>query len=186
MVTKQKNSSRKRTVSPLSGIIAVLSLVAVVFLCPPKLKPMAYRPYNPVHLSNGLKNEIAASVEGMTDIQVVKYSKNKTRELLTFSPEQEPFDDSRVTKAHCVGYAQVLATILNYAFNRERMPNSARPVVGQVYWMGYNLHNLSEYLPLRLRNFTKDHDFVEVQGRDKKVYVDASLNLIEIHRTNLK
>lgn len=132
MIAKQKDNSRKRTVAVLSAIIAVLVLVAVAFLRPPKMQPIAYRTFTPVHLSNGLKNEIAESVEGMTDIQIVKYSKNKTRELLTFSTNQEPFDDSRVTKAHCVGYAKVLATILNYAFECEHMSYSARPVEGQV------------------------------------------------------
>lgn len=79
-------------------------------------------------------------------------------------------------KANCVGYAQLTSAIINYAFQVKKLPYKAKPVVGKVYLFGIDLNNVAQkILPKKHRSFFKDHDFVEVDLRDKTVYVDSSL-----------
>ena len=116
----------------------------------------------------------------MNQREIVLYCNEKTQEKLTFSTKCEKFDDRKKTKMHCVGYAQVLSTICNYAFSVNSMKGKAKPVVGLVYMGGMNLNAYSCLLLEKWKNFTKDHDFVEVTLIDgKTMFVDASLDVVQ-------
>ncbi|MBD5356080.1 MAG: hypothetical protein HDR88_03625 [Bacteroides sp.] len=137
------------------------------------------RNYKPVILSQQLKNEIRENTANLNTYEIIKYCNDKTQKLLTFSTKCEPFDDRKVTKMHCVGYAQVYATICNYAFHVNNINGSAKPVVGSVKYNDVNLNSYSKYLPKKWADFTKDHDFVEVKIGNSTYYVDAILNIIQ-------
>ncbi len=143
-----------------------------------QLQKERYRPYTPVTLSKEFKQEIKDNTRDLSAYDIILYCNKKTQDLLTFSTKCEPFDDRKVTKMHCVGYARVYATICNYAFGINNIKGKASPVVGYVKWNGVNLNDFSKLLPKDMRNFTKDHDFVEVAYEDKIIYVDPSLNII--------
>ena len=144
------------------------------------LKKIRYRNYVPVTLSKEFKQEISKDTKGLNERDIVIYCNKKTQEKLTFSTKCEKFDDSKKTKMHCVGYAQVLATICNYAFSVNGIKGSAKPVVGYVLLNGMNLNDYSNLLPEKWKNFTKDHDFVEIKLSDGKIiYVESSLDIIK-------
>lgn len=144
------------------------------------LKKVRDRTYNPISLSKGFKKKILDETRGMNEREIVIYCNEKTQDILTFSTKCEKFDDRKKTKMHCVGYAQVLSTICNYAFSVNGIKGKAKPVVGQVYMNGMNLNEYSKLLPEKWKNFTKDHDFVEVILSDgKTMYVDASLDIVQ-------
>ena len=70
-------------------------------------------------------------------------------------------------EANCVGYAQYSSAVLNYAFSYKGFSSTARPVVGQIYLYGLNIHPLMlSVLPDNLTSFFKDHDFVEIQKNE--------------------
>ncbi|MBD5367391.1 MAG: hypothetical protein HDR82_10425 [Bacteroides sp.] len=78
-------------------------------------------------------------------------------------------------KANCVGHAQPTSAIINYAFQVKMLPYKAKPVVGKVYLFGIDLNNVAQkILPKKHRPFFKDNDFVEVDLKDKTVFVDSS------------
>ncbi len=164
-------------------ILLTISALIVVFIVAAEgltLRKTSYRPFTPVSLSKEFKQEIKEATKGKSEDEIVRYCNDKTQKLLTFSTKCEPFDDRKVTKMHCVGYARVLATICNYAFSANGINATAKTVVGQVYLNGINLNDYSKLLPTKLKNFTKDHDFVEVTLSNKKlIYVDSSLDIIQ-------
>ena len=167
---------KKLTVTLLLLIMSVVYLYAEGL----SLKKIRDRGYNPVSLSKNFRQKIAEDTKGLNERDIVLYCNKKTQEKLTFSTKCEKFDDSRKTKMHCVGYAQVLSTICNYAFSVNGMKGRAKPVVGHVYLNGMNLNEWSGLLPEKWKNFTKDHDFVEVILADgKTMYVDASLDIVQ-------
>ena len=160
--------------------IIILVIIVAVSICiaMPQLEKQKYREYNPVALSSTLKQEREANTINLTAYDIIKYSNKKTNELLRFSTKCEPFDDRKVTKMHCVGFARVYSTICNYAFKVNHINGRAIPVVGIVKWNGINLNSFSKYLPQKWNNFTKDHDFVEVNYDNYTFYVDPTLNII--------
>ena len=161
-------------------LLLFLSSVFCLYAEGLSLKKLRDRGYNPVTLSKDFRQKITEDTKGLKERDIVLYCNKKTQEKLTFSTKCEKFDDSRKTKMHCVGYAQVLSTICNYAFSVNGIKGKAKPVVGLVYLNGMNLNEYSGLLPEKWKNFTKDHDFVEVTFADgKTMYVDASLNIVQ-------
>lgn len=159
-------------------IILFIIVAGCISIAIPELKKQKYREYDPVTLSSTLKQEIEANTINLTAYDIIKYSNEKTNELLEFSTKCETFDDRKVTKMHCVGFARVYSTICNYAFKVNHINGKAVPVVGIVKWYGVNLNSFSKYLPQKWKNFTKDHDFVEVNYDNFTFYVDPTLNII--------
>lgn len=163
-------------------LILILLLTAGVCISAANLslKKIRDRGYRPVSLTKEFRQKIAEDTKGLDERDIVLYCYKKTQDLLTFYPVCEKFDDRRKTRMHCVGYAQVLATICNYAFSVNGIKGKANPVVGHVYLNGINLNQYSGLLPEMLKNFTKDHDFVEVRLSDGNImYADASLNIVQ-------
>ena len=161
-------------------LLLLITSVICVYAEGLSLKKLRDRGYNPVTLSKDFRQKISEDTKGLDERDIVLYCNKKTQEKLTFSTKCEKFDDSRKTKMHCVGYAQVLSTICNYAFSVNGMKGKAKPVVGLVYMCGMNLNAYSGLLPEKWKNFTKDHDFVEVTLSDgKTMFVDASLDIVQ-------
>lgn len=120
----------------------------------------------PIELNQSLKERIQEETQGMNKAEVIDYSVKLTAKLLTFSATQEKLGDNKKSKANCVGYARLCASICNYGFRLNHIQAKAKPVVGYVYLWNINLcklisHNTSGKLSL----FTKDHDFVDVDGK---------------------
>ena len=161
-------------------LLLLLSAVFCMYAEGLSLKRIRDRGYNPVSLSKNFIQKIAEDTRGLGEREIVIYCNKMTQEKLTFSTKCEKFDDKKKTKMHCVGYAQVFSTICNYAFSVNKIKGSAQPVVGHVYMNGMNLNDYSKLLPEKWKNFTKDHDFVEVTLSDgKTIFVDASLDIVQ-------
>lgn len=170
-----KNNGWKKAILILICLLALFCVTTAI----PILKKERDRTYNPVHLSEKLKQDIKEDTQYLPPYKIVVYCKEKTQELLKFSTKCEHFDDQRVTKMHCVGYAQVCSTICNYAFKVNNIKGYAKPVVGYVEWNGINLNKFSKFLPGKWKNFTQDHDFVEIEyENDYKLYVDPLLDIV--------
>ena len=124
------------------------------------------RKTEPIELSQSLKGRIQKETQGMDKAEVIDYSVKLTAKLLTFSATQGKLGDNKKSKANCVGYARLCASICNYGFRQNHIQAKAKPVVGYVYLWNVNLcklisHNTSGKLSL----FTKDHDFVDIDGK---------------------
>ena len=79
-------------------------------------------------------------------------------------------------QANCIGYARYCAAVSNYIAKREHLDLRAKPVVGQVYWMGINVCGLlKDAVPARYKGFVKDHDFVEFTKSKKILYEDPCM-----------
>lgn len=143
-----------------------------------KLVKLKCRPYEPVTMSSTLKKEVRKETNGMTAANLALYCHDKTRTLLTFTLRNHKFDDTKTTGMNCVGYAQVCATLCNYAFTVNGIKAMAKPVVGNVEMAGINLNSFAALMPGRVYNFTKDHDFVEIVCQGKSFYIDPSLDII--------
>ena len=134
-----------------------------------------------IPLSTSIKEEIRMNTERKNIEEIIDYCVDFTASKLRFTTKAQVIDlDNSISKTHCVGYAKTCASICNYAFQANNVPATAKPVVGQVYF---------KYLPLNvcevlsgigrligsqsMINFTKNHDFVEINTNTKKIYVDA-------------
>jgi hypothetical protein len=69
-------------------------------------------------------------------------------------------DMYKTKKAHCVGYASFFATTCNYLLKKYHLGDrwTAKPQIGQIYFMGTNIHKYFE------SSFFKDHDFVTIEN----------------------
>ena len=77
---------------------------------------------------------------------------------------------------YCMLKYQLL--LCNYAFQVNHIDATAYPVVGDVTFAGINLCSLVSSIfsfNNRLKNFTKDHDFVEIKSPNFDIYVDACI-----------
>lgn len=124
------------------------------------------------HLSQSMKGKIQSETVGMNCNGIIRYSMNLTDELLTFTR----YNDVHNGKANCIGYAQVGASICNYAMQGNGYKYKAKPVVGYVHLFGINLCKVGNIIaPKKYKNFIKDHDFVEIKIEDNTIYFDPSL-----------
>lgn len=122
--------------------------------------------------NKSLQEEIIKETKNLTPEEIRKYSIKKTAKILSFTVKND-LDNGN---ANCVGYAQMLAGISNYAFRINGYNSSARPVVGYVKLLGANLCYILKWcMPTkRWENFVKDHDFVEYHIDGQTIYCDAS------------
>ena len=123
-------------------------------------------------LDKVLKTDIKEESSGLSTDEIRSYSIKKTAKLLSFSIK----NNLSKGKANCVGYAQLCASICNYAFQINGIKAQAKPVVGYVMFYGINVCNVLKCcMPnKRSENFVKDHDFVEFQINGQTIYADAS------------
>lgn len=162
---------KKRTIIILvvAGIVAAMAW-STTFL---SLSPAYYRDYKPVTLSDKEKMVIAESTQKLDKWGIVNQAIVFCAKKLRFAAHNHIASG----EANCVGYAQLCATVCNYAFDAHGIPCKARPVVGSVRWLGIDLCNWAyRLMPQKYKGFVKDHDFVEIDwDGDKTLYVDPCL-----------
>lgn len=157
---------QKRMIFLVIGILLCIYAVFKICTCNISLSRIKDRNTEPIELSQSLKERIQEETQGMDKAEIIDYSVSLTAKLLTFSATQGKLGDNKISKANCVGYARLCASICNYGFRKNYIQAKAKHVVGYVYLWNINLcklisHNTSGKLSL----FTKDHDFVEVDGK---------------------
>ena len=144
--------------------IGVALMILVVMLMPISFVKTSDRGATHDYFPEELKGRIKAETVGFSDEEIVAYSLELTAELLRFS-----WDNSlRNGKANCVGYAQLCSNICNYAFAVSHSEARTKPVVGYIRICGFNVCQLAHFFAPtgRLKNFVKNHDFVEYHHRD--------------------
>lgn len=137
-----------------------------------------YNRYGSITIPQFQKEIIKSKTKNMSKDEIIDYSVKLTAKTLKFSDKCSPVTFNKETNAHCVLYAKVLASVCNYAFQVNHINATAYPVVGDVTLSGFNLCSLvSSVLSFnnRLKNFTKDHDFVEIKSPTSDIYVDACI-----------
>lgn len=127
---------------------------------------------NPYYPTSPLLSEIREDTKGMSAEEIRVYSVKKTAWTLSFAVK----NNLSKGEANCIGYAQMCASISNYAFRVNEINASAKPVVGYVMFYGINLCDVLKWcMPSkRWENFVKDHDFVEYHIDGQTIYCDAS------------
>jgi hypothetical protein len=95
---------------------------------------------------------------------IVKLGLSITSKQLNFSADKNEIDPNRLISsktAHCVGYASFFATTCNYLLDKNNLANkwTAKPQVGQLYFLGINVHKHFN------SSFFKDHDFVAIENK---------------------
>lgn len=123
-----------------------------------------------IELPTELQEEIILETKNLSDLKIINYCVEKTAQILKYSSQESTNIILPISKAHCVTYAKVCATMCNTAFKAHGIPSKAHCVVGYVETSGINLckflYNLfnSTYLI--------NHDFVEIRTSDTIIYVD--------------
>jgi hypothetical protein len=116
-----------------------------------------------------------SSVYIMDCNDVMHYSVKYTANNLKFSEKNE-LDKG---KANCIGYAQYCSAVANFLYKHSTIKSEykAKPVVGVLKIAKLDLCKVvSSIMPnSKLRNFTKDHDFVEFDMDGDTIYVDPCL-----------
>lgn len=131
---------------------------------------IADRPQTVSILTNFQKQRIREETKGMTEKQIMDYSLKTTSKMLSFSKK----NNISKGKANCIGYAKLCSDICNYAFYENQIKASAKPVVGYIKILGFNVHPVVQKLtPESMKNFVKDHDFVEITPNH--TFIDPSL-----------
>lgn len=131
---------------------------------------IADRPQTVSILTNSQKQQINEETKGMTEKQIVNYSLKTTAQMLSFSKKNNILKG----KANCVGYAKLCSEICNYAFQKNQIKASAKPVIGYIRILGFNIHPIAQKLmPKNMKDFVKDHDFVEIMP--KHIHIDPIL-----------
>lgn len=118
--------------------------------------------------NNKLVDYIDASVDKQADTdieQIIKLGLSITSGQLNFTADKNYIDPNKLISsktAHCVGYASFFATTCNYLLKEYNLSDrwSAKPQVGQLYFLGTNIHTYFD------SSFFKDHDFVTVENKE--------------------
>ena len=114
-----------------------------------------------------LTNYIDANNDRLTDPdikQIITLGLSITKSQLNFTADNNDIDPNKLITsktAHCVGYATFFATTCNYLLDKNTLSDTwiARPQVGQLYFLGSNIHNYFN------STFSKDHDFVTIENK---------------------
>lgn len=154
------------------GIVLVATLIVVVMLIPFRLRKTAGRNGVAVELAKADKMQIDRETKCVDEDEAVRYAIRFTVDRFRYAEH----DDLPQGKANCIGYARYCAAVCNYISTREQLYLRAKPVVGQVYWLGINVCGLLRVLaPPRYKGFVKDHDFVEFTKSGEVIYEDPCL-----------
>ncbi|MBK8850507.1 MAG: hypothetical protein IPN73_10155 [Saprospiraceae bacterium] len=94
---------------------------------------------------------------------IIKLALSITSEKLNYTANKNDNDPNKLIttqKAHCVGYAAFFTTTCNYLLAKNNLSNqwTAKPRIGQLYFLGTNVH------PYFHSSFFKNHDFVTIEN----------------------
>lgn len=107
---------------------------------------------------------------------IIKLSLKLTSGNLTFTNgenEKDPNELITSKDANCIGYAAFFSAVCNELFEKYGLQDwTAKPQIGQLYFLGVNMH------PYIKSPFFRDHDFVIIENRvnGEVLAVDPSLN----------
>lgn len=108
---------------------------------------------------------------------IIKLGLSISSNQLRFTASKNDIDPNKLIQsktAHCVGYAAFFSTTCNYLLAKYNLANTwtAKPQVGQLYFIGINVH------PYFNTPFFNDHDFVTIENKTTgQVYaVDPTLS----------
>jgi len=154
-------------------ILTILILTAVGLL----FRGWFYR-HLITYKSFGLRTTYAATNENLVDYinanidkqadtdieQIIELGLSITSKQLNFTADKNDNDPNKLITsktAHCVGYATFFATTCNYLLDKYNLADTwtARPRVGQLYFLGTNIHKYFN------SSFFKDHDFVTIENK---------------------
>lgn len=94
-----------------------------------------------------------------------------TCKLLKFSFNQDVLFENRVSKAHCVTYARLCATLCNMFYKELGIDAEAIPVVGRVTVNGVDIHKvLTSIVPKEQEHNFINHDMVEIRSEGKTLW----------------
>lgn len=138
-----------------------------------QLNRIGYRNKASIAIDGQLKTWIIDECQSMNDIdEIIRKCNDIVCRNLTFSYKNYLANG----KANCVGYAQISAAALNYAFNLNSLPYKAQHVYGKAYLWGMDLHPIMKSLvPSKYVSFFNDHDFVEIDCGNILIYTDSSI-----------
>jgi hypothetical protein len=116
--------------------------------------------------------------ENIADIEeVIKSALSKTSKKLNYTASKNDNDPNLLIyskTAHCLGYASFYATTCNYLLKKNNLDQEwvARPQVGQLYFLGENIHHYFD------SPFFKAHDFVTIENKitSEAFAVDPTVN----------
>ena len=99
-----------------------------------------------------------------------------TCKLLKFSFNQDVLFEKKVSRAHCVTYARLCATLCNKFYKEHGIDAEAIPVVGYITINGINTSKvLTSIVPEKYEHNFVNHDVVEIRSKGKRVwYIDPS------------
>ena len=99
-----------------------------------------------------------------------------TCKLLSYSINQDVLFENRVSKAHCVTYARLCATLCNKMFEEYGIDAEAIPVVGYITINGVNINKLLvSIVPKNYEHYFVDHDMVEIRvGGERLWFIDPT------------
>ena len=107
----------------------------------------------------------SAGKQPQSDVeQIIKLALSITSDQLHFTAAKNDNDPNKLIASrsvHCVGYASFFAASCNYLFAKHNLADSwrAQPQVGQLYFLGTNIHKYTN------TPFFKDHDFVIIENQ---------------------
>lgn len=154
------------------GIALAVTLIWVVLLIPFRLRKTADRNDVTVELAKVDRMQIDKETKSFGEDETVKYAIRFTADKFIYA-EHNGFARG---EANCIGYAQYCAAVSNYISKREHLDLQAKPVVGQVYWLGINVCNfLQDAVPPKYKGFVKDHDFVEFTQSGEVIFEDPCM-----------
>lgn len=155
-------------------LLGILFVMYFLFIHGLTLHKIENRPYVSYLLTEADTQELFELIATTSDeMEIIKLCNESSCKKLSFHRK----NNLKIGEANCVGYAQYTATLLNSAFNYKNLSSTARPVVGQVYLYGLNIHPLAVgIMPDNLKCFFKDHDFVEIRKENGDIiFTDTSL-----------
>lgn len=137
-----------------------------------------------VTIPDSIKQELIINTKSLDEVDIINYCVDKTTDLLEYSFKEDVLFKNTTSKAHCVTYAKVCASLCNEAFKANNINSKAKCVVGYVKGYGINLCNLGSKLFKKHSNYFINHDFVEIKGSNYIMYVDPCLK--DLIKSDLK
>ena len=117
-----------------------------------------------VVVPDSIKGLIIKNTHSLDIYKSALYCSKVTCDLLRFSFKQDVLFKNKVSKAHCVTYARLHATLCNIAYNAHDMDAMAVPVVGYAVLNFVNINKLCTALvPKEYERYFIDHDAVEIR-----------------------
>ncbi len=117
-----------------------------------------------VEVPHSIKELVIENTQSLDAYGVARYCSKVTCDLLRFSFNQDVLFENKVSKAHCVTYARLHATLCNIAYNTHDIDAVATPVVGYAVIHFVNINKLFVSLvPKEYERYFVDHDAVEIK-----------------------